>query len=299
MRTRLPTLMSLRAFEAASRHLSFTQAAVELNLTPTAISHQIKNLEQLIGTRLFIRDNNNLSLTKAAKAFQDPVRASIITISSAIDRAAENSDDKTLTVQCLGTFAVKRLIPKAQEFKRRHPSIKLILRTMQTFEPKLHQEFDVAIWHGPGGWDGLSATKLEEEEVFPVCSPLLLEGRSPIESPEDLANLPVIRTQSLILRDEWPFWLDSVGARDLEFQNEIACDYLITSLQAAVDGLGVMIGRSGIVSKDLETGKLIEPFEVRRKSKFGYYLVVPSQSEDLEKVKLFRSWLLEEFGVTH
>ena len=114
---------SLRAFEASARHLSFTQAAVELNLTPTAISHQIKNLEQIIGTRLFIRSNNNLTLTKAAEAYQESVRAAIFALSNATDRAAESSDERTLTVQCLGTFAVKRLLPILPEFQREYPDI--------------------------------------------------------------------------------------------------------------------------------------------------------------------------------
>ena len=296
MRTRLPSLMSLRAFEASARHLSFTQAAVELNLTPTAISHQIKNLEHLIGTRLFIRNNNSLELTQAADAYLESVRNAIIEISAATDRAADNSDERALTVQCLGTFAIKRLMPLLHDFQQQNPNIMLNLRTIQTFENRLHQNFDVAIWHGAGGWEGVTAHKLEEEEIFPVCSPRLLEEGPELTNPSGLTAYPIIRTSSLILRDEWPFWLEFAGAKGLEFDNEIACDYLITSLQATIDGLGIMMGRSGVVGPDLEAGRLVEPFSQRRSSQFGYYLVVPSRCEGVAKVEQFRNWLLGRFG---
>ncbi|WP_340149830.1 transcriptional regulator GcvA [uncultured Sneathiella sp.] len=297
MRTRLPSLMSLRAFEASARHLSFTQAAVELNLTPTAISHQIKNLEQIIGTRLFIRSNNNLTLTKAAEAYQESVRAAIFALSNATDRAAESSDERTLTVQCLGTFAVKRLLPILPEFQREYPDIDLNLKTIQSFEAQFHNDFDVAIWHGTGGWEGVTSMAMDEEEVFPVISPDLLKNNPSLRRPEDLIHYPVIRTSSLILQDEWPFWLAKVGVRGLKFANEISSDYLITSLHATIDGLGIMMGRSSVVGPDMAAGRLVEPFNIRHRSYFRYHLVIPARSEGLKRVESFRDWFVKSFDI--
>jgi LysR family transcriptional regulator, glycine cleavage system transcriptional activator len=293
MRNRLPSMISLRAFEAAARHLSFTRAAVELNLTQTAISHQIKNLEDMLGVKLFVRAANAISLTDAATTYLRAVRSAIVDITAATDRAAEHSDEHVLTVQCLGTFAIKRLLTHLHDFRTRYPSISLRLRTIQSFENTLQHDFDVAIWHGAGDWIGVTADKLGDEEVFPVCSPRLLEDGPPLNRPEDLKAHTIIRASSLILRDEWPFWIETAGLRDVKFNSEITCDYMITSLQAAIDGLGIILGRSGVVGPDLAAGRLIEPFSVRAKSTFGYYVVSPTSSAQLRKVQIFKKWLMQ------
>jgi LysR family transcriptional regulator, glycine cleavage system transcriptional activator len=289
-------MMSLRAFEAAARHLSFTRAAVELNLTQTAISHQIRNLEDLLGIRLFVRTANTIGLTDAGESYLRSVRAAIIEISAATDRAADRNDEHVLTVQCLGTFAIKRLLPHLHDFRVRHPAISLHLRTMQSFDNTLQHDFDIAIWHGAGDWVGVTAEKLCDEEVFPVCSPRLLADGGRLDTPEDMTLHTVIRTSSLILRDEWPLWLETAGLCDVKFDAEIACDSLITSLQAAIDGLGIILGRSGVVGPDLAGGRLIEPFSIRARSMFGYYVVVPAHATQQRKVQLFRSWLLRRVG---
>ncbi len=289
-------MTSLRAFEAAARHLSFTRAATELNLTQTAISHQIRNLEELLGTKLFVRNGNAVTLTEVANGYLQSVRAALVEISVATDRAADRNDENVLTLQCLGTFAIKRLVPVLHLFQARYPSISLRLRTVQSFESNMPHDFDLAVWHGSGEWPGVTVDKLGEEEVFPVCSPRLIAERGPLNSLPDLTHHTMIRTASLILRDEWPFWLETAGMRDLRAASELTCDYLITSMQAAVDGLGVVLGRSGVVGPDLASGRLIEPFSIRARSNFGYYLVTPLRAAKLRKAQLFRSWLLEQLG---
>jgi LysR family glycine cleavage system transcriptional activator len=289
-------MTSLRAFEAAARHLSFTRAATELNLTQTAISHQIRNLEELLGTKLFVRNGNAVTLTEVANGYLQSVRGALVEISAATDRAADRNDENVLTLQCLGTFAVKRLLPVLHLFQARYPAISLRLRTVQSFESNMPHDFDLAVWHGSGEWPGVTVDRLGEEEVFPVCSPRLIAERGPLDSPLDLKHHTIIRTASLILRDEWPFWLETAGLRDLTVGSELTCDYLITSMQAAVDGLGVVLGRSGVVGPDLASGRLIEPFSIRARSNFGYYLVTPLRAAKLRKVQLFRSWMLDQLG---
>lgn len=225
-------MMSLRAFEATARHLSFTRAAIELHLTQTAISHQIKNLEDLLQVKLFVRNANMIALTEAGEAYLRSVRAAIMEISTATDRATDQSDENMLTVQCLGLFAIKRLLPHLHDFRAQHPAISLKLRTIQSFENKFHHDFDVAIWHGSGDWAGMTTEKLADEEVFPVCSARLLADGAVLKSPDDLDHHTIIRTSSVILRDEWPFWLETAKTSEMKFRSEITCDYMITSLQA-------------------------------------------------------------------
>jgi LysR family transcriptional regulator, glycine cleavage system transcriptional activator len=292
----MPSMMNLRAFEAAARHLSFTRAAIELNLTQTAISHQIKNLEDLLQVKLFVRNANMVALTEVGETYLRSVRAAILEISAATDRATDQSDENVLTVQCLGLFAIKRLLPHLHDFRAQYPSISLKLRTIQTFENNLHHDFDVAIWHGAGDWMGMTAERLAEEEVFPVCSPRVLEQGPSLNTPEDLGKHTIIRTSSTILRDEWPFWLETARTGEVTFQSEITCDYMITSLQAAIDGLGITLGRSGVVGPDLLAGRLIEPFSIRARSMFSYHVVWPARSSEQRKVQLFKNWLLKRVG---
>lgn len=290
----LPSMAALRAFEATARHLSFTRAATELNLTQTAVTHQIKNLETALAIRLFDRAPGSITLTEAGKTYLSSVRAALVEIAAAGSRLSRYQDDEVLNLQCLGTFAIKRLLPRLYDFRARFPNITLRIQTMQHFAPDVRLDFDVAIWHGAGDWQGVRADRLTRDEIFPVCSPALLEREGPLHEPQDLARHTVIRTSSSIVPDEWPFWLEAADLRDFSFGPQISCDLLITSLQAAIDGLGVILGRSTIVDQDLSAGRLIEPFNLRLASPMGYFLVSPSRSIHLAKVEAFRTWLLAQ-----
>jgi LysR family transcriptional regulator, glycine cleavage system transcriptional activator len=289
-------MMSLRAFEAAARHLSFTRAAIELNLTQTAISHQIKNLEDHLQVKLFFRNSGAIALTEAGEVYLRSVRTAIMEISAATDRAADQSDENVLTVQCLGLFALKRLLPHLHEFRAAHPGILVKLRTTHLFENGVYPDFDIAIWHGLGDWPGMSAEKLTEEEVFPVCSARLLASGPSLKSPDDLEQHTIIRTSSIILRDEWPLWLEMAQMNEMKFKSEITCDNVTTSHDAAVDGFGITLGRSSLVAADLAAGRLIQPFSIRAHSMFRYYAVWPTRSSDQRKVQLFKNWLVDRVG---
>lgn len=292
MRTRLPSTMSLIVFEAAARHLSFTRAAIELNLTQAAISHQIRNIEELIGTRLFERNGNSLQLTDVAAEYLVTVRSALAQISAATDRASDVNDESVLTIQCLGTFAIKRLLPMLPLFRVRYPDISIRLATVQSFQVFMPHSFDIGVWHGTGGWPNVVADRLCDEEIFPVCSAGLLK-QTPLSEPSDLRGKTIIRTLSPILADEWPFWLDQAGFTELKPDSEFTCDFLVTSMQAAADGLGVALGRSSVVSGDLKTGRLVEPFSIRAPSESAYHLVIPVAAANSGKAQLFRRWFLD------
>jgi LysR family glycine cleavage system transcriptional activator len=288
--------MGLIVFEAAARHLSFTRAAIELNITQAAISHQIRNIEELVGTRLFERNGNSLVLTESAVDYLVAVRSALAAISAATDRLSEAADENILKIQCLGTFAIKILLPLLPDFQRRYPGISLKLSTIQSFQFLMPHAFDIGIWHGTGGWPNVQADRLWDEEVFPVCSAGFREDAS-LRSPADLVGKTLIRTISPILNDEWPFWLDSVGLSDISLDGALTSDYLVTSMQAAADGLGIALARSSVIGRDLESGRLVEPFSVRTPSKFAYYVVTPIAAAKSRKAQLFRQWFLTALGL--
>ena len=290
--------MSLRAFEAAARHQSFTRAAAELNLTQTAVSHQIKNLEDLLRVPLFTRERNAVRLTDAGHEYLNAVRAAITQITAATDRVVDSNRGNVLNVASLTTFAVKCLIPHLQDFRRRHPDIQLRIGTVVSFELLQHHDYDVAIRYGTGDWRGFVAHKIAPEEVFPVCSPRLLKSGPALRRPADLRHHTVIRISSFALRDEWPTWLELAGIPDLEFADEIACDLLFPSIQAAVDGLGVVMGRTAVVASDMQAGTLVEPFSIRMPSTAGYHVVSPVERADNRMVAVFRDWVLSRLQVS-
>jgi LysR family transcriptional regulator, glycine cleavage system transcriptional activator len=297
MSRQLPPFAWMQAFEATARHLSFTRAATELNLTQTAVSHRIRKLEDLLGVRLFVRDGNAVVLTDVAHDFLASTRAAISEILLATDRVAHQERGDLLTIACPGTFAIKCLIPSLPHFREQHPDIKLRIRTLVPYRVNPRPDYDVAIQYGAGDWPGRSAERICSEEIFPVCSPALLKGPHKLRTPEDLRHHTVIRPVSpLIVRDEWPRWLEAAGCPNVRFGNEISCDLLYPSFQAAIEGLGVVMGRSTVVRRDLRSRLLVAPFKTRLSSNSGYYLFVSAKAEREKPslIETFRRWLMAE-----
>ncbi len=298
MLRRLPSMSGLRAFEATARHLSFTHAATELNLTQGAVSHQIKNLETILGLKLFVRDGNLIRLTEAGQEYLASARAALTEVLIATDRAIDRQRGDVLTIACLGTFAIKTLIPNLHDFMQRNPQIGLRTRTVVPLIAIDPQDYDVSIQYGTDGdWPGMVAHKIGGEELFPVCSPRIIKSGKALATPKDLARHTIIRTASpLILRDDWPRWLEEAGVPGLEFSAEITCDLLYPSYQAAIEGLGVTMGRSAVVRGDIASGRLVEPFAVRLPSSLGYYVVTGVERAKLAKVQLFYEWAADRLA---
>lgn len=292
-------MSALLAFEAVARHLSVTRASLELNLTQTAVSHQIKSLESQLGVRLFLRKSNGIELTAPAKVFLELVRDSLVDISDAVERVSRIPDANRIRIQSMELFAIKRLIPLLPDFRQRHPDIVIELRTTQAFDIPLIQDFDVALWHGDGNWPDVEATMFWADEIFPVCSPALVEAQGEVKSPQDLSRFTVIRNSSRILGDEWPFWLNAAGCSTLKFKDELCCNNLSTSVQACVEGLGIMLGRSGVIGADLESGQLVELLASRFPSPSNYFFVTPGRNPPSPATILFRDWLLDAFEALH
>src|SRR5712664_3773698 len=195
MNARLPSLNGLRAFEAAARHLSFTQAASELNVTQTAISHQIRRLEEELGIRLFVRKNRALSLTPEAREYLPGIRAAFNDLRLATDRLLRKGDDNVLTISTLASLAAKWLLPRLSSFQEVHPDIDVRITTSTGLVDFGSGDVDAAIRYGRGHWPGLRAEWLMADEMFPVCSPALLAGKKPLRRPEDLADHVLLRSE--------------------------------------------------------------------------------------------------------
>lgn len=300
MRPDIPSLVSLQAFEAVSRHLSFTSAAYELDLTQTAISHQIKNLEERLGTKLFIRKRNQLQLTPDARGYLNSVRDALNLLSTATKRAKGEKTNNILTIECLPTYAVKCLLPALPEFQRAHPEITIQLFASTYFHQPAPNAYDVAIRYGTGHWPALHVDRLHGENFFPVCSPKLLAECGPGSNFDRLERMTQIRTFfTSTYQDDWPVWLEAAGSEMTEFTHEAIFNLYSTSLQAAIDGLGITIGRTPLVNSDLASGTLVAPFELRLESKSSYYLAFPTEKAKLNKVQLFREWTLERLRDQH
>lgn len=290
MTARLPSLNGLRAFEAAARHLSFTLAASELNVTQTAISHQIRRLEEELGIRLFIRQNRALALTPEARDYLPGVRAAFNDLRLATDRLLRKDDDKVLTVSTIASLAAKWLLPRLTDFQERHPGIDVRITTSTSLVDFQRDNVDAAIRYGRGQWPGLRAEWLMADELFPVCSPSLLRGDKPLRRPEDLKDHVLLHTTS---GDDWRLWLTAAGLpAGLSRQPGITFDMTFMTVQAAIDGMGVAMGRTSYVQDDIAKGRLVVPFKIALPADAGFYLVSPEGRREAPKLIAFRDWMI-------
>jgi len=292
MTARLPSLNGLRAFEAAARHLSFTNAAAELNVTQTAISHQIRRLEQELGISLFVRQNRTLALTPEARDYLPGIRAAFNDLRLATDRLQRKDNDHVLTVSTLASLAAKWLLPRLSAFQEAHPGIDVRITTSTALVDFKGGDVDAALRYGRGHWPGLRADWLTADQLFPVCSPALLTGSKPLRCPQDLAN-HVLLHSSGAYDDDWRLWLTAAGLpTSISKQPGLTFDLIFMTVQAAIDGIGVAVGRTTYVEDDIVKGRLVVPFEIALPADAGFYLVSPAATAEKPKLVAFRQWLL-------
>lgn len=290
----LPSMSGLRAFEAVARHLSFTRAADELNLTQTAVSHQINKLENLLKIKLFIRKNNQVRLSDVGKEYLGLVSSEIDGIIRATESIVDRNKKPSLSIACYTAFCIKRLNPLLSDFQSRHPGIAVNIETEVLLSNYTHINYDISIQYGlEGDWPELVSYQLNKDELFPVCSPSLL---SSLKSVEDLKRHTLIEASAPTLKNDWPIWLKQAGLGNAAVSNRISYVHLLPALQAAIEGLGVTMTREMLSETDMAAGRLVEPFSVRVKSDAGYHLVIRPDRIKLPHVVYFRDWLLSQFS---
>jgi LysR family glycine cleavage system transcriptional activator len=294
---RLTHLNALRAFEAAARHLSFAKAADELSVTPAAISQQVATLEGTLQVPLFKRLPRGVVLTEAAQAMLPELRAGFDLLAAGLSRARERMARRHLVVSLTPSVAAKWLMPRLERFTTRHPQIDVRLDTTTRLVDFAREEVDLALRYGAGKWPGLAVERLLQEEVFPVCSPKLVRGAKALRTPADLRHHTLIHDASMPARagfPQWSVWLHAAGAGQVDASRGLHLDASMLAVQAAIDGQGVALGRSVLVSDDLSSGRLVRPFALAVPLRFGYYVVHPRKPAARDAVDAFKAWLHAE-----
>ncbi|MFL5287665.1 MAG: transcriptional regulator GcvA [Rhodopila sp.] len=287
----LPSLTGLRAFEAAARHMSFKHAAAELNVTQTAISHQIRRLEEQLGMPLFIRQHRALVLTREAQDYLPSIRSAFEDLRRATQRLRRFDHDGLLTVSTTASLATKWLVSRVAAFQDANLGIEVRITTSAHLVDFRREEVDMAVRYGRGNWPGLHAAWLMAEHVFPVCSPALLSNGKPLQRPEDLAHHTLLHT--MVSREDWQLWLTASGLPlSIAARRGLMFDQSFMAVQAAMEGLGVALGRASLVEADIATGRLVAPFDIVLPQDAGYYVVAPEATADTPKIALLRKWLI-------
>ncbi|MCC6533735.1 MAG: transcriptional regulator GcvA [Burkholderiales bacterium] len=310
MSSSLPPLNSLRAFEAAARHLSFRKAAEELHVTPAAISHQLKALEDFLGIKLFRRANRRVELTPAARVAAQHLHEGFKAIFQAVEKLREGERDNLLTVSAAPSFAGKWLMPRLHRFVSRYPQIDVRLSArMRSLWHASHgsprrdindtslDDADVAIRFGDGHFPGLDATLLLTLSVAPMLSPQLAHPSGPLKHPADLKRYPLLHDDTAYFasgRQNWDCWLDAVGALGIDTSRGVHFSHANLAIEAAIDGLGVVLSLPALAAGDIAAGRLFLPFERLVPADYAYYIVCEPGACKRPAIRAFTDWLLEE-----
>jgi LysR family glycine cleavage system transcriptional activator len=295
-RQKLVHLNALRAFEAAARHLSFSAAAEELNVTPPAISQQIQLLEEYLGNPLFLRSKTGVSLTPQARAAYPDIRDGLQRLSNALARLRGSGVDRIVTLTAAPSFTAKWLLPRIERFRERQPQLELRLDTTDRLAEFGADGIDIGVRYGLGGYPGLACERLLAEDVVPVCSPALLHGRTTVTLAE-LARMTLIHDTTIAFDPtfpSWRTWFQARGIDEADLSRGLEMNSSLLAIQAAIDGYGVALGRSVLVAADLRAGRLVCPFDAATATRCAYWVVYPQASITIAKVKAVRDWLVEE-----
>ena len=303
MPVRLPSLNSLRAFEAAGRLGSFSAAAEELHVTPAAVGHQVKALESHLGADLFVRLNRRVELTEAGQALLPALSDAFERLADGVEAFYQRNAARPLTVSVEPSLGAKWLLRRLDHFRERHPGIEIRIDATARVVDFAREQVDMAIRYGAGAYPGMRVDCLFEEQVYPVCSPALLEGAHPLRTPSDLRHHTLLRTvwnPNYPTWPDWEMWLKAAGLDDIEGSKgpQFSGNPETLSLQAAIEGQGVVLASSVLAADDLKSGRLVKPFDVSFPVDFCYYLVCPEAVAEAPKISAFREWLLEEASAT-
>ncbi|CAB3788747.1 transcriptional regulator GcvA [Pararobbsia alpina] len=288
---RLPNLSALRAFEAAARHQSFARAAAELFVTHSAISHQIKGLENELGVSLFARVGRRVVLTELGSEYAEQINSAFVRIAQATQGLSKDVRERRLVLTTIPSFAARWLAPRIGRFMIAHPELDVELRSSTELVDLDQSEVDVAIRFGTGAYPGLHVENLMHETFFVVCSPSFNGGVQPT-TPAELPSFPLLRSDN----ERWRIWLDAAGLRDAPepARGPIYEDSSLL-LEAAIGGQGIALVRSSLAADPLAAGRLVRLFaNIVTPSPWSYFLVSSKAKVQRPAVRAFRDWVLAE-----
>lgn len=289
-------LNGLRAFEAAARHLSFSLAAKELNVTPAAIGQQVKLLEEWLGVSLFERRSSGASrlvLTNEALQGLPDITRGFDALSQGLNLLKPIEVNSILTVAVSPAFAAKWLLMRIDGFQTSHPEWDLRLDTNIRTVDYLAEGIDIGVRYGKGEWEGLEKSLLMTESVFPVCAPDLVEKG--LFGLDNLIDFPLLHDLSLPKESgfpSWSSWVKQNNIHNINAEKGLKINNSASVIQAAISGQGVALGRSVLVQEDLDCGRLVKPFpDLKCHIELAYYIVWKSNGLESEKVRVFKEWL--------
>ncbi len=311
MAQRLPPLNSLKAFEAAARHLSVKKAAVELNVTPAAVSHQIRALEEYLDVQLFQRHNRALELTDAARVCLPKLREGFECLAQAVERLRTHTTGGMLTVSAAPSFAARWLMPRLHRFIAAHPEIdvrvsarmrrvsvdgKIDVAERATIETWL-DDSDVAVLYGRGHYPEMNVHKLLPLAVTPICSPHIMSGEHPLRTPEDLRHHLLLHDDTGEMYDGesfWDVWLAAAGVNSVDAKRGAHFSHAVLAFEAAMDSVGIVASMPALALEDIAAGRLVMPFDLKVTLESAYYLVCEPHALTRPAVAAFRDWLIAE-----
>lgn len=290
MSNRLPSLSGLRAFEATARHLSVTHAAGELNVTPGAVSLQIRDLEQSLGVRLFERRPRQLSLTEDGEGYFKAMRSAFRLMREATDELLARARPATLSISCTPTFAAQWLVPRLPHFEERFPGLDIRISASNRLVDFVRDGVDIAIRHGFGRYEGLVSERLLDDDLVPVIAPALRET-VPLDAPNDLCDHVLIHD---VHRQDWRLWLEAMGVAGIDAMRGPVFNDSNGAIEAAKAGDGVILVRLSLVAREIQERRLVAPFSRGVSTGLAYYIVYPPGALDRPAVTALRQWLTEE-----
>jgi LysR family transcriptional regulator, glycine cleavage system transcriptional activator len=299
VRRPLPPLNALRAFEATARHLSFSKAAEELHVTPAALSHQIRGLEDLLGLKLFIRRARSIELTEAARLIHPGIRSGFESLRVAIDQLDQGRRERVLVVSSTPGLTAKWLVPRLYRFLDQHPDIDTRITASVGYANFDADGVDIGIRLTSGVHPDLYVEKLSDEWLLPLCSPRLLEADPPLRGPADLPRFNLIQIDLPGVVPTWEDWMEMAGIGGIDTRRGLRLNVADHALDAASEGAGVVLGYKVVASRDIGLGRLVAPFgpEIPVPGR-SYYFVCPKGDEKRPAIKAFRDWVFAEIEET-
>ncbi|KGE68417.1 MULTISPECIES: transcriptional regulator GcvA [Pseudomonas] len=289
----LPPTATLRAFEVATRHTTFTSASQELHVTQSAVSHQLKHLEDLWGLQLFQR-GKSLQLTPAGAALAPIVREFFMNLDATLTDLREQKGRVRLKVSTTYSFALKWLLPRLPGLSQQHPQILITLETSDKAITFSSTDSDVAIRLGNGHYPALHSEFMLREQIFPVASPDLLKRFGTPHEPAELLRYPLLTRDGADLVPKWEAWFEHVGVGVSPFKESVRFADTNITIEAALLGQGIALARSGHVEAEINDGSLIRLFDVPFASPVAYYFVCPKGIETQPHIVSFRNWLMAQ-----
>lgn len=286
-----PPLYALRVFEAAARHLSFSKAAAEMEVTHGAISRQIKRLEGFLGCALFERRHNGIDLNLRGRKLASEIQQIFEELDAAVHAARLPEERQIVHVSTLPSIAARWLVPRLYKLQELEPDLELRITTSFELANLKSDGIDIAIRHGGGAFPDLDATILFGSDLFPVCAPTLIQAPGPLKTPADLAGVMLLHDVSF---RNWQKWLKKAGADSVEPCKGLVMEDMNVLLQAAIEGRGVALAATPLVAGDIAAGRLVRPFDVSLRTDKAFYVVSARRSKQKPAIRRAIDWIVAE-----